>query len=159
MWPEFIIPNLVDSYDEMKLKNLAIHSGLLTMAGMILCAWTNLAFGNEPPANPSDVSSVFPATAFITQRETWTAFAVLIFGAIMSIVAVTLLKNHRVDSAEAVRVVALIIIVVGSMFLVAAGYSSDQIAPILGLMGTIAGYLLGKTESRGANKLDDEEGP
>jgi hypothetical protein len=31
------------------------------------------------------------------------------------------------------------------MFLITAGYTSDQIAPMIGLLGTIAGYLLGKS--------------
>jgi len=30
-----------------------------------------------------------------------------------------------------------------------AGYSSEQIAPMYGLLGTVVGYLLGKTRSPG----------
>ena len=35
-----------------------------------------------------------------------------------------------------------------AIFLVVAGYSDQQIAPVIGLLGTIAGYLLGKESGR-----------
>jgi biopolymer transport protein ExbB/TolQ len=31
-----------------------------------------------------------------------------------------------------------------AVFLVVAGYTDTQIAPVMGLLGTVAGYLLGK---------------
>ena len=39
---------------------------------------------------------------------------------------------------------AVTLIVVSSLFIITAGYSSEQIAPAMGLFGTIAGYLLGR---------------
>ena len=35
----------------------------------------------------------------------------------------------------------------GLVFLIVAGYTEKQIAPVIGLLGTIAGYLLGKSSS------------
>jgi hypothetical protein len=37
------------------------------------------------------------------------------------------------------------LIIIGTLFFITAGFDSTQIAPALGLFGTIAGYLLGKT--------------
>lgn len=37
--------------------------------------------------------------------------------------------------------------VIAGLFLITAGDSESQSAPMIGLLGTIAGYLLGKTES------------
>jgi hypothetical protein len=34
------------------------------------------------------------------------------------------------------------------MVLICAGYSNDQIAPAMGLFGTLAGYLLGRKGGR-----------
>lgn len=42
------------------------------------------------------------------------------------------------------EIMLLTIIIFATLFLIAVGYSNDQIAPAMGLLGTIAGYLLGK---------------
>jgi hypothetical protein len=39
------------------------------------------------------------------------------------------------------------LIISSSIFLIVAGYTSQQIAPAMGLLGTLAGYLLGKESS------------
>jgi hypothetical protein len=42
------------------------------------------------------------------------------------------------------RAFAITLIIIGTMVLICAGYSNDQIAPAMGLFGTVAGYLLGR---------------
>ena len=42
----------------------------------------------------------------------------------------------------------LTLVIVGSLLLITAGYSDQQIAGVIGLLGTIAGYLLGKTPDK-----------
>jgi hypothetical protein len=37
------------------------------------------------------------------------------------------------------------LVVTAGLFLIPASYSNDQIAPLIGLLGTIVGYLLGKS--------------
>jgi hypothetical protein len=72
--------------------------------------------------------------------------AVLLFGLVVIFLATYLIRAGK--SAEAVlRIFGTILIIVIAVFLVVAGYSDTQIAPVMGLLGTIAGYLLGK-ESR-----------
>jgi hypothetical protein len=44
------------------------------------------------------------------------------------------------------RVLGTILILVFALFLVLAGCDDKQIAPVLGLLGTVAGYLLGRSE-------------
>jgi hypothetical protein len=102
---------------------------------------------NEPPDGVGGL--VFPATSFLTTREAFMAFAVLGFGIVMALVAVYLVRSKLMRSADTLRLVALILIVTGTLFLVAAGYSAQEIAPALGLLGTVAGYLLGRAEQRG----------
>ena len=71
---------------------------------------------------------------------------VLIFGLIVIVFATHLIQRGK--SSEAVlRIFGTILIIVIAVFLVVAGYSDTQISPVMGLLGTIAGYLLGK-ESR-----------
>lgn len=53
----------------------------------------------------------------------------------------------------ALRLFTTVLIITSAVFLVVAGYSSQQIAPAFGLLGTMAGYVLGKSQSP---KNDDD---
>lgn len=69
--------------------------------------------------------------------------AILIFGVVICIIcAVLTKKGHNPDNI--LKLFGTILIVISAIFLVVAGYSDKQIAPVMGLLGTIAGYLLGK---------------
>ncbi len=70
---------------------------------------------------------------------------VLVFGLLVTIIAATLLFKGKSHGAV-LRVFGTILILVLSAFLVIAGYDDRQIAPVLGLLGTVAGYLLGSRE-------------
>lgn len=109
----------------------------------------------NPPPKVADAEALFPATAFLSQRETWAAFAVLVFGMLILLVATHLVRLKLLSGADTLRLVALVLIVTGTLFLVTAGYSAAQIAPALGLLGTIAGYLLGRSENA-RNEISDQ---
>jgi len=49
--------------------------------------------------------------------------------------------------ATLMRTFTIPLICVMAVLLVLIGYSQDQIAPVMGLLGTVAGYLLGRRES------------
>jgi hypothetical protein len=77
-----------------------------------------------------------------------TSVAVLLFGLLVLFLATYLIRLGK--SYQAVlRVFGTILIITVSVFLVVAGYNSNQIAPVMGLLGTIAGYLLGKDTEPG----------
>jgi uncharacterized membrane protein len=68
---------------------------------------------------------------------------VLIFGTLVIVFATYLIRRGK--SSEAVlRIFGTLLIIVIAVFLVVAGYSDTQISPVMGLLGTVAGYLLGK---------------
>jgi hypothetical protein len=69
--------------------------------------------------------------------------SILLFGAIIIFLVAFLIKNGR-NSESVLRVFGTILIIISTLFLIVAGYSDIQIAPAMGLLGTIAGYLLGK---------------
>ena len=69
--------------------------------------------------------------------------AVLVFGLITLALMAWLLRRER-ESAIVLRALTTILILTFAVFLIVAGYSDQQIAPAMGLLGTIAGYLLGK---------------
>lgn len=149
---------MVDYSSHLQVERLrstwytALGTALTALSG---CSYgASIALANEPPASSQDAAKAFPAYSFLTQRETWAAFAVLIFGMAMCMFALIVIRRGVMSPEPVIRLIALILIVTGTLFLVTAGYSADQIAPALGLLGSIAGYLLGRADSRanGAGK-------
>jgi len=72
---------------------------------------------------------------------------VLIFGLLVLLMIALLIRSGK-DTEAILRTFGTILIIVGAIFLVVAGYSTTQVAPVMGLLGTIAGYLLGKNNSK-----------
>lgn len=84
-----------------------------------------------------------PAAWWSTTSAMTMSTVVLAFGVLVIVFATYLIQQGK--SSEAVlRIFGTILIIVIAVFLVVVGYSDTQISPVMGLLGTIAGYLLGK---------------
>ena len=81
--------------------------------------------------------------------------SVLLFGTIIMLLATCLLYLGR-NADDVLKLFGTLIIVISAVFLVVAGYSDTQIAPVIGLLGTIAGYLLGRESSEGVPSKKNE---
>jgi len=57
-------------------------------------------------------------------------------------------KNPKLKAEEALRIFGVTVILIGALITTVAGYSSHDIAPVVGLFGTVAGYLLGRSNGR-----------
>ena len=79
-----------------------------------------------------------------TQNAMTMSSVVLLFGAIVIALCAHLMKNSKPSPEAVLRVFGTVLIIVGALFLVVAGYTDKQMAPVMGLLGTLAGYLLGK---------------
>jgi hypothetical protein len=78
----------------------------------------------------------------------------LAFGGII-IGLMTLLRfKQLLDTANFVKMSGLALVVCVGLSLIVVGYSQQQIAPMMGLLGTIAGYILGKTDERVASPAE-----
>lgn len=86
-------------------------------------------------------------TWWATDNAMTMSAGILLFGLIIFILATYLIRQGT-PTDSVLKIFGAILIIVSAIFLVVAGYSDQQIAPVIGLLGTIAGYLLGK-ESRG----------
>ncbi|MEM9836597.1 MAG: hypothetical protein AAF828_08850 [Bacteroidota bacterium] len=101
------------------------------------------------PANrPAFNESVSPTHSDV---EVWLSIGVLVFGAVITLSLLYLLAQRTKDGPandfmDALRYPVVLVIIVASLFLVTAGYDTAQMAPILGLLGTIAGYLMGRAK-------------
>jgi len=90
------------------------------------------------------VDSLKAAMANSSQPQITLSIAVLIFGLLLvAAEIVVMLKRQRGWGPSSTQIVGLTLVVTAGLFLVVAGYSPAQIAPMIGLLGTIAGYLLG----------------
>jgi hypothetical protein len=91
------------------------------------------------------------ARTFLSDFEFWLSVEILFFGFGVLAVEYFLLRKSGITAEETLRVYAVTLIIVGTLFLITAGFDSNQIAPAMGLFGTIAGYLLGKRVSAPAD--------
>jgi steroid 5-alpha reductase family enzyme len=64
--------------------------------------------------------------------------------AILSFALVAFLIWQKKNAEQILRTFGILVIIFAAVFLVVAGYSDTQITPVIGLLGTIAGYLLGR---------------
>lgn len=75
--------------------------------------------------------------------------AILVFGLLYLLISGFLLYKGEVrDSMGILKALAIPIIIFLAVFLMIVGYGEQQIAPVIGLMGTVAGYLLGKESDK-----------
>lgn len=90
-----------------------------------------------------------------TQNAMTMSTVVLVFGIVVIAICAALMRGSRPSAEAVLRVFGTVLIIVGALFLVVAGYTDKQMAPVMGLLGTLAGYLLGKSpteKDRGPEK-------
>lgn len=106
---------------------------------------------NEPPTDNEIARLEGPEIAGRTLFEERLSLGVLIFFFLALLLEFLLVFFKKMDSDQGLRIFAITLIIGSSLFLVTAGYNNDQIAPIIGLLGTVAGYLLGNIKSKSDN--------
>ena len=111
-------------------------------AVLLLPFCLNSAFAYTPNPPPSDVDT---GRHFTTNLESNLSMLVLAFGIVTIFLEVYLIKTNKIDANNAIKFIILTLIITGTLFLITAGYDA-QLTPVLGLLGTIAGYLLGKAD-------------
>jgi hypothetical protein len=88
-----------------------------------------------------------PAQWWSTTSAMTMSATVLLFGFLtLCLAAYVIRRGHPWEAV--LKIFGMVLIVVLTVFLIVAGYDDKQIAPAMGLLGTIAGYLLGKDVAR-----------
>lgn len=88
--------------------------------------------------------------SFFSQSEIGLTLLIFVF-ALLALGLFYLLVRTGKASPFLMRVYVIIILIFGTLLVVSSAYATDQIAPVVGFFGTIAGYLLGKSEKRDAD--------
>lgn len=120
-------------------------SRLLMLIFLLDCLLINItACQNLPPFddNKDNIASQIRQDALIM------SLSILVFGLIICLaeICVILRKKDAQWDQSTTRVLGLTMILFFGTFLITAGYSETQIASMMGLLGTVAGYLLAKTD-------------
>jgi len=136
---------------------------LISLLTTPLCAqeapgnWPNRNAAEQPvwPATaavPSNGAQAGSETGAVAPRGRWHepveivfSVTVLVFGLALIVVFTNLVRREGKGWRTIyMRLVVLTIVVTAGLFVIVAGYTQDQIAPMMGLLGTLVGYLLGK---------------
>lgn len=92
---------------------------------------------------------------WMTNKESVLASFVLMFGAFLAILQAFLMIKREFKAHEIIRLSGLTFIVISTLFIITAGYGAAQIAPAMGLFGTLAGYILGRTQGGDRPDVDN----
>ena len=101
----------------------------------------------QEPTTPVKSVAATPAAGpewWSNQNAMTMSAVVLIFGIVVLVLCAGLMRSSRPSPEAILRVFGTVLIITGALFLVVAGYTDQQVAPVMGLLGTLAGYLLGK---------------
>jgi hypothetical protein len=102
-----------------------------------------------PAADPKTGSETDGPQAYITYKtpyEFYLTAATVALGVLMGGLICILSFRESVNS-EILRSFLLVMIIFSALFLIVAGYSEKQTAPVFGLLGTILGYMFGRAVS------------
>jgi hypothetical protein len=84
----------------------------------------------------------------LSRSEFSLSIAVLAFTLILvTLIALIAIKKGQGFGPTTTKLFVIVVVVGAALFLLTAGYSNDQMTPIIGLLGTIVGYSLGKTDT------------
>lgn len=92
----------------------------------------------------SQAPNVAVAQPWSSELVKFLSLGVIGFSCLALIMAAALLWRSGASPIQVLKVVGVISILGLSALLLVVGYSNEQLTPIVGLFGAIAGYLLGK---------------
>jgi hypothetical protein len=104
---------------------------------------------------PSIEGNVAPGVSWLGRDEFNLSLIVLLFGFVVLIFEFLLLRKSPVQADAVLRVYAVTLILVGTLFIVTSGFDINNVAPAMGLFGTIAGYLMGSRRPKAQKGVTD----
>lgn len=102
----------------------------------------------QTPPVPEPTADVSNAPNLMTSFEFYLSCIVLVFGLIGIFAIYKLGKNRNLNNEEILKLFLVTVIVVAVLFVISAGYGDRQIAPAMGLFGSVIGYLFGRQSTK-----------
>jgi hypothetical protein len=111
----------------------------------------DMPIANAPSAPIQEVATQNPAPGYQllldSQNQSLTlSMALLLFGVLVIAAALWRIQRAQLTETGALRLVGATVVVVMAVFLCTAGFTLEQITPAIGLLGTMGGYVLGRSE-------------
>jgi len=95
--------------------------------------------------NPGSGENILNFFSARTPYEFWLTCVIGFIGlCIIGFIVFAVRTTQHVRAEDVTRPVVVVTIIFGTLILITAGYSNQQVAPAFGLFGTIVGYLLGR---------------
>jgi len=143
----------------MRLTNISRQIAVLLLFALVLCSltWAQETETHEVTKRqpPDLLGSDSEMSAGHSIMEIALSIGVLVFGAVILLAEITvMLRQNRYWDDWSLKVLGLTLVIVGGLFLIVAGYSQSQSAPMMALLGTVAGYLLGREARPGSNNSE-----
>lgn len=119
----------------------------------------------QPVATPPQAAAPRPPDApqglgWLSNREAALTVMLLVFALVYLYVAVFIFSRIKEKNIEpAVRFASMLVIVIAALVLMFVGYDSQQVAPAYGLLGTLAGYILGRSNQDRRETRDADPRP
>jgi glycerol uptake facilitator-like aquaporin len=117
----------------------------------IALATVGTALAQQPPAlanpeaNPRSGGNLLDFIFKKSPYEFWLTLLIIAFGlAVLALYIYAIRNIHNRRPEDVSRALIVITVITGSLVLITAGYSNEQIAPAFGLFGTVIGYMLGR---------------
>lgn len=106
-----------------------------------------------PPSGEVSADGFSHHIGVVTSYEFWLSILVVSFGVfVIATMALLLLKSkNSFGPNDLLKLFTITTVVVGTLLALTAGFSSEQIAPAMGLFGTIVGYMLGQSRNSTVN--------
>jgi hypothetical protein len=83
------------------------------------------------------------------------SMGVLVFGLAVILISAAKMKKDATPN-HVLQLFGMLTTIVLAVFLITTGYTGDQIAPVVGLLGTLAGYMVGRGVS---SEIEDTKQP
>jgi len=107
--------------------------------------------------SPSAAEALRQSGDFFSLGELRLTLFIFVFG-LISMGLFYMMHRSGKATPYTLRIFVIIILVFGTLLVVSSAYSTEQIAPVVGFFGTIAGYLVGRSDRPGGNgKGGDDE--
>jgi uncharacterized membrane protein len=121
----------------------AFFLALIVLSLIFTCAGQLAPNENDGQTSPRE----------LPQSYLYLSWGILAFGlCLVLLLGIIIYKKNAFWDQEATRVFTVTIVIISGLFLMTAGYSSQQVAPMFGLLGTMIGYIFGKSSAKEQNR-------
>jgi len=95
------------------------------------------------------------AASTVTPNQLWSqalviklAIAIIGLSTVIFLLVAVLMWRNNSEPQHILRIFGILTIITFSALLMVVGYSNEQLTPIIGLFGAVAGYLLGRDSTK-----------